>query len=133
MTTISNVTTPRTSEDGKDLSSMLVSLFERRYLHAIEANQLPVREDDSQESSVLLREITEMGREIERDEIRSVMPNILHACHNYGHTLMMVLQGEGKSQRVFLGGRRLAGRAKGSTVLTISIALKAPLKLTTTG
>lgn len=105
----------RASITGKDISQALISLFERRYFSNFEVEKWNIDSVIDKQSGIVLKKITEIGRIQERDDIRAVLPNILHACHSEGHALVMMLNGLGTHQEVYLGGRRILGKANSST------------------
>jgi len=111
--TLDPVQFPSTIVDS--LPSLLVGLLERRYLSDIglEGWNIAPREGDT--ARPLLREIVGIGRPSSVEEWGKAMPHVLTACHDPGHTLMMVLHGDGARHRLYLGARRVLGTAARST------------------
>ena len=101
---------------GNEISNSLISLFERRYLSNFDIRQWQVEQSTNEDRGIVLKKITEIGRIQEREDIRAVLPNILHACHSEGHALIMMLNGLGTHQEVYLGGKRMVGKANASTI-----------------
>ena len=63
----------------------------------------------------LLREITGLSRPQNPELWAKAMPYVLTACHDPGHALIGLLHGSQNRHRLYLGGRRLIGRAAQST------------------
>ncbi len=97
------------------LPLMLVSLLERRYLTELEAHRWQLEAAPNDEARPLLREVTAMARPEHAEAWARAMPHVLTACHEPGHTLMMVLHGTGTRHRLYLGARRVPGAGARST------------------
>jgi len=93
----------------------LVSLLERRYLSEFEINSWQIEPKVGDNARPLLREIISLGRNTEGSISAKVMPHVLTACHDPGHALVSVLHGQGDRHRLYVGGRRLIGKAGRST------------------
>jgi len=97
------------------LPLMLVTLLERRYLTDFQPQQWRITPKEGDIAYPLLREVVELGRPRKEGQWAQAMPHVLTACHEPGHTLMMVLHGQGDRHRLYLGGRRLIGTGARST------------------
>jgi hypothetical protein len=97
------------------LSLMLVSTLERRYLADFNANDWRIETRAGDVARPLLREVLGLGRQKRGDEWARAMPHVLTACHDPGHSLVMMLHGKGNCQSFYLGGRRIIGKAARST------------------
>jgi Helicase HerA, central domain len=97
------------------LPLMLVTLLERRYLTDFQPQQWRITPKEGDIAYPLLREVVELGRPRKEGQWAQAMPHVLTACHEPGHTLMMVLHGQGDRHRLYLGGRRLIGTSARST------------------
>src|SRR5262249_14302231 len=97
------------------LPSMLVSLLERRYLTDLDPAAWRIAGRPDAVARPLLWEVTGLGRAADPEEWIRTMPGLLTACHDAGHALVMVLEGQGSRCRLHFGGRRLAGAGGRST------------------
>lgn len=93
----------------------LVSVLERRYLSNFRAADWRIEPSPEDYSHPLLREITALGRPQEPGIFAQAMPHVLTACHDPGHSLVMILHGSGGRHRLYLGGRRIIGAGARST------------------
>ncbi|MGH8200918.1 MAG: ATP-binding protein [Steroidobacteraceae bacterium] len=93
----------------------LVSVLERRYLSHFRAADWRVEASADDNARPLLREITALGRPQEPGIFARAMPHVLTACHDPGHSLLMVLHGSGGRHRLYVGGRRIIGAGARST------------------
>jgi hypothetical protein len=96
-----------------ELPYMLVEALERRYLNQMNPliwKLAPASQDLTQP---VLRMVTQIGSS--QVPPTQIMPYVLTACHEPGHAVLMVLQGDGATHRLYLGTRRLLGYAARST------------------
>ncbi|GJD19170.1 hypothetical protein RIVM261_041260 [Rivularia sp. IAM M-261] len=93
----------------------LTTLLERRYLSEFQINNWQIEPRPGDNAHPLLREIVSLGRNTEGTASTKVMPHVLTACHDPGHALISVLHGQGDRHRLYVGGRRIIGKAGGST------------------
>src|SRR6185503_17985997 len=93
----------------------LVSVLERRYLSNFRAADWRIEPSPEDYSHPLLREITALGRPQEPGIFAQAMPHVLTACHDPGHSLVMILHGNGGRHRLYVGGRRIVGAGAHST------------------
>ncbi|MFM9965326.1 MAG: ATP-binding protein [Planctomycetaceae bacterium] len=99
---------------AEGLPFALVSALERRYLTHFDASQWTLS-GPSDEAQPLLQQVLALGRPRQSGEWARAMPHVLTACHEPGHSLVMVLHGTGAEHRMYLGGRRVVGAAARST------------------
>jgi hypothetical protein len=93
----------------------LVSVLERRYLSNFRAGDWRVEPGADDNARPLLREITALGRPQEPGIFAQAMPHVLTACHDPGHSLVLILHGSGGRHRLYVGGRRIIGAGARST------------------
>jgi DNA helicase HerA-like ATPase len=93
----------------------LVSLLERRYLLNFRADSWQISSREGDHARPLLREVVGIGRPQQPGQWARVMPNVLAACHDPGHSLLMLLHGSGDRHRLYLGCRRTIGMGARST------------------
>ena len=77
------------------------------------AQQLPV--GDGQRRLVPNAQVGGRGRPQPGEDRSRAMPHVLTAAHGQGHAVVIAVHGDGSRHRIFVGGRRLAGTARGST------------------
>ncbi len=97
------------------LPAMMVSLLERRYLTQLQPAAWTIAPYAGDTARPLLSEITALGRPGAPDEWAQAMPQVLTACHDLGHAVVMTLHGDGSRHRLYLGARRLTGMGARST------------------
>jgi DNA helicase HerA-like ATPase len=97
------------------LPAMMVSLLERRYLTQLQPADWQISPQEGDTARPLLSEITALGRPGAPDEWAQAMPQVLTACHDLGHAVVMTLHGDGTRHRLYLGARRLTGMGARST------------------
>jgi hypothetical protein len=97
------------------LPAMMVSLLERRYLTQLQPADWQITPQEGDTARPLLSEITALGRPGGPDEWTQAMPQVLTACHDLGHAVVMTLHGDGARHRLYLGARRLTGMGARST------------------
>jgi hypothetical protein len=97
------------------LPALMVSLLERRYLTQLQPSAWQIAPHEGDLARPLLSEITALGRPGAPDEWAQAMPQVLTACHDIGHAVVMTLHGDGARHRLYLGARRLAGMGARST------------------
>jgi hypothetical protein len=93
----------------------LVSLLERRYLLNFRPGNWKITAREGDNARPLLREVVGIGRPHQPGQWARVMPNVLAACHDPGHSLLMLLHGSGDRHRLYLGCRRTIGAGARST------------------
>ena len=94
---------------------LLLSLLERRYLADFQSALWQVSPAPADSARPLLREVRGMGRPQAGEDRSRAMPHVLTAAHGQGHAVVTAVYGDGSRHRIFVGGRRLAGTARGST------------------
>src|SRR5581483_6254001 len=92
---------------SNELPDLLAATLERRYLAGLSSGGWDLAPRPFDDAPMLLQEVTGLGRSAVGDA--HAMPHVLTACHDPGHALVMVVQGEGGRQRLFFGGRRILG------------------------
>ena len=97
------------------LPQALVSVLERRYLSHFRAADWKIQPRPGDNARPLLREVTGLGRPEEPGIFSRAMPHVLTACHDPGHSLVVVLHGSGGRHRLYVGGRRIIGTGARST------------------
>ena len=97
------------------LPAIMVALLERRYLTQLQPAAWRIAPHEGDTARPLLSEITALGRPGSPDEWAQAMPQVLTACHDIGHAVVMTLHGDGARHRLYLGARRLAGMGARST------------------
>ncbi|WP_182906763.1 ATP-binding protein [Microbispora sp. H13382] len=97
---------------GTAMPQLLVSLLERRYLDDFQPGYWRISAPDDT-LRPLLAKVTGLGRP--REETLNGMAHALAAAHWHGHSVITAVHSEGPRQHIYLGGRRLAGRSRGST------------------
>ncbi|MFI2457937.1 ATP-binding protein [Streptomyces sp. NPDC019539] len=97
------------------MPSLLVSLLERRHLTDFQPSRWEVSAVPDDSGRPLLREVLGMGRPQPGEDPGSAMTQVLTAGHWAGQATVAVVHGDGARHRVYLGGRRIAGAARGST------------------
>ena len=117
---VSAATEPRTSlvrevQFTEGLPQALVSVLERRYLSHFRAADWKIQPRPGDNARPLLREVTGLGRPQEPGIFARAMPHVLTACHDPGHSLVVILQGSGGRHRLYVGGRRIIGAGARST------------------
>jgi DNA helicase HerA-like ATPase len=100
---------------GETMPQLLLSLLERRYLTDFKSALWRIIPTPADAARPLLREIRAMGRAQPGEDRGGAMPHVLTATHGQGHAVVTVVHGDGSRHRIFIGGRRLAGTAHGST------------------
>lgn len=100
---------------GETMPQLLLSLLERRYLADFQSSLWRVTPAPADQARPLLREVRGMGRPQPGEDRSRAMPHVLTAAHGQGHAVVTVVHGDGSRHRIFVGGRRLAGTARGST------------------
>lgn len=103
------------TELGEALPQLMVSLMERRYLGDFQPGRWQLSEHRDDSARPLLREVLGLGRQRHGEDVGTAMPHVLTAGHWHGHAVVMAVHGDGRRHRIFLGGRRMAGSARGST------------------
>jgi Helicase HerA, central domain len=96
------------NELATQMPHVLLSLLERRYLSPLHPEHWRFELPTIDAHRPLLREVTRLGRP-EPGEWAKVMPHLLTACHEPGHSLIMALHGHEGRNRIYLGCRRLGG------------------------
>ena len=97
------------------LPALMVSLLERRYLTGLQADAWQIAPRPGDTALPLLCEVLALGRPAAPDEWARAMPQVLTACHDVGHAVVLALHGDGARHRLYLGARRLAGQGARST------------------
>ena len=97
------------------LPRALVAVLERRYLSDFRPADWKIQPRAGDNARPLLREVTALGRPQEPGIFARAMPHILTACHDPGHSLVVVLHGAGGRHRLYVGGRRIIGGGARST------------------
>ncbi len=100
---------------GEAMPLLLLSLLERRYLGDFESARWQVSPAPADSGRPLLREVRGLGRPQPGEDRSRAMPHVLTAAHGQGHAVVTAVFGDGLKHRIFVGGRRLAGTARGST------------------
>lgn len=100
---------------SETMPRLLISLLERRYLADFQSVRWQVSPTSADPGRPLLREVRGMGRPQAGEDRGRAMPHVLTAAHGQGHAVVAVAYGDGSRHRIFIGGRRLAGIARGST------------------
>jgi DNA helicase HerA-like ATPase len=97
------------------MPQVFLSLLERRYLADFEPARWEVSPTPDDSARPLLREVLVLGRPLPGEDWSQAMPHVLTASHTMGQAVVMILHGNGQRHRIFLGGRRIANAAHGST------------------
>ncbi|MGW7356215.1 helicase HerA domain-containing protein [Streptomyces sp. NPDC054802] len=97
------------------MPTLLLSLLERRYLANFQPSRWRITATPDDAGRPLLREVLGMGRPLPGHDPESAMAQVLAAGHWAGQATVTVLHGDGIRHRLFIGGRRIAGAARGST------------------
>ena len=100
---------------SETMPRLLLSLLERRYLADFQPALWQVSPASADSGRPLLREVRGMGRPQAGEDRSRAMPHVLTAAHGQGHAVVTAVHGDGSRHRIFVGGRRLAGTARGST------------------
>ena len=100
---------------SETMPRLLLSLLERRYLADFQSALWQVSPVPADSGRPLLREVRGMGRPQPGEDRSRAMPHVLTAAHGQGHAVVTAVHGDGSRHRIFVGGRRLAGTARGST------------------
>jgi hypothetical protein len=93
----------------------LLSVLERRYLSHFRPADWKIEPRPGDNARPLLREVIGLGRPLEPGIFARAMPYVLAACHDPGHSLVMVLHGDAGRHRLYVGGRRIIGAGARST------------------
>lgn len=112
---MSNALEPTVGERGAGLPELLMSLLERRYLARFQPSLWQL--DDGPDDAVrpLVREVQSIGRPRPGEDLGRAMPHVLTASHALGQAVVLAVHGDGRRQRMLIGGRRVAGGVTGST------------------
>lgn len=97
------------------LPQALVSVLERRYLSNFRPVDWTIQPRPGDNACPVLREVTGLGRPREPGIFSRAMPHVLTACHDPGHSLVVILHGSGSRHRLYVGGRRIIGAGARST------------------
>ena len=104
-------------QDGfaQALPLLLLSVLERRHLDDVDPVGWSIAAQTGDSASPLLREVVSLGRPEDTEAWASAMPHVLSACHDPGHSVVLLLHGARGRHRLFLGGRRVIGAGARST------------------
>ncbi|WP_327046609.1 DUF87 domain-containing protein [Microbispora sp. NBC_01189] len=103
------------AELGEALPQLLLSLMERRYLGDFQPARWRLAPHPDDAARPVLSEVLGLGRPRPGEEIAAAMPYVLTASHWHGQAVVLTVHGDGTRHRIFVGGRRIAGTARGST------------------
>jgi len=96
-------------EFKEGLPQTLVSVLQRRYLANFQPSDWRIEPRAGDHARPLLREIVALGRPPVPGFFGQAMPHVLAACHEPGHSLVVILHGARSRHRLYVGGRRIIG------------------------
>jgi len=99
----------------RELPALLLTLLERRYLSAADPDTWQLRLADEGTAPPMLAPVSRLGRPPRLQDWPKAMPHLLTACHEPGHAVMTLLHGQKGRTSLYLGARRIPGRAARST------------------
>lgn len=98
-----------------ELPSLLLTLLERRYLSPTATDAWNLQLADNGTAPPTLATVSRLGKPGHLQDWPKAMPHLLTACHEPGHAVLTFLHGQKGRTSLFLGARRIPGRAARST------------------